>query len=297
MKLCTKSSCRVCSPCLAIWLIAIIVLAAMAFITPGCTESAAGDANNPDQLSGRLTITGSSTVAPLVGEVAKHFESLYPGVRIDVQAGGSSQGIADVRRGNADIGMVSRTLNTNENDLDAHTIAMDGITIIVHRDNPTPSLTDQQVIDIFTGRVRNWREVGGNDAAITVANKAAGRATLDLFLSHFKLTSPDIRADVVIGDNQHGIRTITGDRNAITYVSIGTAEFEARRGTAIKLIPMSGAEPIIASDRAGDLLLARPLNLVTHGERFALVQTFLEFATSRDVKDLVEAQYFVPVAE
>ncbi|MCH9639427.1 MAG: substrate-binding domain-containing protein, partial [Betaproteobacteria bacterium] len=77
--------------------------------------------------SQRLVLTGSSTVAPLVGEIARQFESLNPGVRIDVQTGGSSRGINDARNGIADIGMVSRALKTNEKDLLAFTIALDGI--------------------------------------------------------------------------------------------------------------------------------------------------------------------------
>lgn len=274
------------------------LLALLAAAMWACSESPGSVGNGSrNEPAGRLLITGSSTVAPLVGEIAKRFESRHPGVRIDVQTGGSSQGIADARRGTADIGMASRALHEHERDLDAHAIAMDGITMIVHRDNPIATLTDQQIIDIYTGSIRNWRDAGGNNAAITVVNKADGRATLELFLSHFRLKSADIRADVVIGDNQHGIRTVVGDRNAITYVSIGTAEFESDRGTAVKLLPMSGVEPTTANVSSGTFPLARPLNLVTHGERSPLVQAFLDFATSRDVNDLSEAQYFVPIAE
>ena len=91
---------------------------------------------------GKLTLTGSSTVAPLAGELAKRYESLHPGVRIDVQTGGSSRGIADARRGTADIGMASRALKPGEEDLAAHTIALDGITVIVHKDNPVFFLFD-----------------------------------------------------------------------------------------------------------------------------------------------------------
>lgn len=268
----------------------------LCIVLGGCDHSSTPRGGS-DTLRGKLTLTGSSTVAPLAGEIAKRFEALHPDVRIDVQTGGSSQGIADARRGTADIGMASRALHDNERELDAHTIALDGITVIVHRDNPVTSLTDQQIIDIFTGSIRNWSEVGGNEDVITVANKADGRATLELFLSHFKLQSADIRADVVIGDNQHGIRTVSGTSTAIGYVSIGAAEFEAGRGTAIKLLPMSGVEPTSERVRDGDFPLSRPLNLITHGERSALVQRFLDYATSSAVNDLVEAQFFVPIAE
>ena len=84
-------------------------------------------------LSGKLMVTGSSTVAPLVSEIAKRFEQLHPDVRVDVQTGGSGKGIADARIGVADIGMASRALKDEESDLVAHKIAADGVGLIVHQ--------------------------------------------------------------------------------------------------------------------------------------------------------------------
>ncbi|MDQ3511356.1 MAG: phosphate ABC transporter substrate-binding protein [Pseudomonadota bacterium] len=246
-------------------------------------------------LSGRLVISGSSTVAPLAAEIGKHFEKLHPRVRVDVQSGGSSRGIADVRRGTADIGMASRALKAEESDLVAHTIAADGITMIVHRDNPVAALTDAQIVDIYTGAVGNWSAVGGSDAPITVVTKADGRSTLELFLSHFKLSASAIRPGIVIGDNLQGVLTVAGDPNAIGYVSIGTAQYEASSGRPIRLLPMGGVEPSVASVRDASFPLSRPLNLVTHGPVSPLPQAFIDYARSVPMHQVVEAQYFVPV--
>ncbi|MEK7771939.1 MAG: substrate-binding domain-containing protein, partial [Pseudomonadota bacterium] len=110
--------------------------------------------------SQRLVLTGSSTIAPLAGEIARRFESLHPGVRIDVQTGGSSRGIHDVRKGIAAIGMVSRALKADEADLQAFAIAQDGISIIVHAGNPVITLNRKQIADIYTGRITHWNAVG-----------------------------------------------------------------------------------------------------------------------------------------
>jgi phosphate transport system substrate-binding protein len=131
--------------------------------------------------AGKLVLTGASTVAPLAGEIGKRFESLHPGVRVDVQTGGSGRGIHDARQGLSDIGLVSRPLKDDEKDLIAFPIARDGVCVILHKSNPVSALTDAQVVAIYTGRTTTWKEVGGKDAAITVVNKAEGRSTLELF--------------------------------------------------------------------------------------------------------------------
>jgi phosphate transport system substrate-binding protein len=242
----------------------------------------------------RLTLTGSSTVAPLVNEIARQFEAQLPGVRIDVQTGGSSRGINDVRKGVADIGMVSRALKPGEDDLHAYTIALDGIGLIVHARNPVVSLSRQQVADIFTGNITRWNAVGGDDARITVVNKAEGRSTLELFLEYFQLKNSAIRPHVIIGDNAQGIKTVTGNRNAIGYVSIGAAEYESGRGVPLRLLVLDGVAASVDNVRNGNFPLSRPLNLVTAGVPQGLARQFITFAQSAQVHDLIEAQYFVP---
>jgi phosphate transport system substrate-binding protein len=243
----------------------------------------------------KLTLTGSSTIAPLAAEIGTRFEELNPGVRVDVQSGGSSRGVADARSGLADIGMASRAANSDETDLKFFAIARDGVGVIVHRSNPVRSLTDEQIVAIYAGKIVDWSAVGGKAGRITVVNKAEGRSTLELFLSYFKLKNSEIRAQVVIGDNQQGIKTVAGNPGAIGYVSIGSAEYEAGHGAAIKLLPMNGVAASVENVRNGSFPLARPLNLVVKAEPTGLAKSFVDFARSNAVHDLVEAQFFVPV--
>lgn len=266
----------------------LVLSAAAIMVMPRATIAGA-------MLSGRLTVTGSSTVAPLVLEVVKAFEKKHPKVRIDVQTGGSSRGIADARSGLADIGMASRALHDLENDLFGHVIARDGICLILHKSNPVAQLGDQQIVDIFMGKVREWKDVGGRPGRVTVVNKAEGRSTLELFLAHYKLKNSHIKASVVIGDNQQGVKTVAGSPGAIGYVSIGTAEFEAGQGTAIKLLAMSGVQPSSENVRNGSFPLSRSLSLVTKTKPEGLAKAFIAFAQSKEVHHLVREQYFVPV--
>ena len=236
----------------------------------------------------KLTITGSSSVAPLAGELARRFEASHPHARVDVQTGGSSRGLADVRRGSADIGMVSRALHAEETDVRAISIALDGIALIVNSANPVNALSDEEIRGIFTGSIDNWSEVGGAGVPITVVNKAEGRSTLEVFLEHFQLSSQAIEAAVVIGDNQQGLRTVAGDTGAIAYVSIGAASTEIERGLPIRMLPLGGVTPSLANVREQRFPLARPLNLVTrHQTTSELADQFLRFAVSPQHDDLL----------
>lgn len=244
----------------------------------------------------KLILTGSSTVAPLVSEIAKRYESQHPGVRIDVQTGGSSRGIADTRRGLADIGMVSRSLKPAEEDLKAFPIAKDGICLIAHSSNRVNALTDEQVAKIYRGDIENWKEVGGKDAPITVVNKAEGRSTLELFLHYYGLRNQDIKADVIIGDNEQGVKTVAGNPNAIGYVSIGTAEFDAADGVPIKLLSAGTIAASTENIKNGTFPLSRPLNLVIKGAPQDIASDFIKFAASDSVMDIIKEQYFVPIS-
>lgn len=269
---------------------------ALYFWLQSCTNSPEISAST-DQLQGKLVLTGSSTVAPLAAEISKRFEAENPEVRVDVQTGGSSRAIADTRQGVADIGMVSRNLKEEEKDLQAFAIARDGIGVILHQDNPVQSLSDQQIVDIYTGKIDNWQAVGGTNTPITVVNKAEGRSTLELFLEYFNLNNSDIQADVIIGDNQQGIKTVAGNPDAIGYVSIGTAEYSIENGTLIKLLPVGGIAATTENVQNGTFPLSRTLNLVTKTQPQGLDQSFIQFAQSQQVQDIVKNQNFVPVSE
>ncbi len=276
--------------------IAISIMTAIAVqscSSPSKIQSKSAASTNA--LAGKLVLTGSSTVAPLLSEIGKLYELKHSGVRIDVQSGGSSRGIADTRQDVADIGMVSRSLKENEKDLQSFTVARDGISVILHKENPITTLSNQQIVDIYTKKTTNWNQVGGKDALITVVNKAEGRSTLELFAQFFKLKTTDIKADVVIGDNEQGIKTVAGNPNAIGYVSVGSAEFSANNGTPIKLLPTNGVTATISNISNQTFPISRPLNLVTKTTPTGLQKDFIDFARSQEVYDIVKAQYFVPI--
>jgi phosphate transport system substrate-binding protein len=262
----------------------------------------------------RVVVTGSSTVAPLFAEIAKRFEARAAGVRVEVQTGGSSRGIADVRRGTADIGMVSRNLAADEADLVATPIAQDGLAVIVHRDNPVASLSQAQVRAIYRGEIDNWSAVGGPDLPILVVHKADGRATQVLFLENFGLKNPEVHPDTIVGDNAQGLKMVAGHAGAIGYVSIGAAATHAKRDGTIRMLPHDGLAASLDAVARGLWPMRRPLHLVTRGRPVTegrlvtggrpvtrgrpaqRVTALIEFARSPAVHDLIRSLGFVPVA-
>ncbi len=241
----------------------------------------------------RLTITGSSTVAPVIADIARAFEKKHGEFRIDVQTGGSSRGIGDVRNKIADIGMVSRALKSKEMDLRPHTFAKDGLSVIIHNNNPIHSLSQANIKKIYLGAITNWKQLGGNDAKIVVVNKAEGRSTLELFLKFFNLKNSAIKASIIIGDNEQGIKTVSKNENAIAYVSVGTAEYNTKIGVPIKAMPYAGVPASVSNIKTGSYPLLRDLNLITKGIVPTAAQQFINYVKSADAEKIIREHYFV----
>ena len=244
----------------------------------------------------KLTLTGSSTVAPLIADIAKRFEEEHSGIRISVQTGGSSRGISDAGSGLADIGMASRELKSGEEGLVATRIAVDGVALISHAENPVEELSHEQILAIYRGEIQNWKELGGQDQEIVVVNKAEGTGTLEVFLKHLQLDSADVKSDLIVGENQQAIKTVAGNKNAIGYVSIGAAEYEAEHGVPIHLMTVDGVQPTSKTVADGTYAISRPLLLITKGAPSGLAERFIEYAQAAKVRDLVEDHLYVAIA-
>ena len=242
----------------------------------------------------RLLLTGSTTMAPLLVEVAKRFQSLHPGIRIEVQMGGSGRGISDARQGKAEIGMVSRALGESEHDLYSIPIARDGVAVIVHKDNPIKALSDRQLLDIYSGKIANWRQVGGRDALLQALAGAQEGGSSELLTHYLRLPYEQIKAQGRIGPNAERIAAVAADPHAVIWLSVGEAERKARDGVPIKLLAIGGVPASSRNVRTGNYPISRPLTLVTRGTPSGRTRAFIEYCVSSQVTDLVLAFDFVP---
>lgn len=244
----------------------------------------------------RFLLTGSSTLAPVLQQVAEDLHAVDGTLEIDVETGGSSRGIQDARLGLCNVGMASRDLKEEEaNGLDPRLVALDGVALIVNASNPVAALERQQVLDLYTGKIENWRELGGPDGEIHVVSKAEGRAMLTVFLEHFGLKNSQIVADAVIGDNAQGVRIVSGNPLSIAYVSIGEALSAVERGEDIHLVALDGVLPTRESVANGAYPLRRNLYLLFSGAPDAVGERILAHLASERGRAILGELGFTPV--
>ncbi len=243
-----------------------------------------------------LVLTGSSTLAPLAEAIGKRYEKTHPEIRIDVQTGGSSRGIRDIHAKACDIGMSSRSLHPDEMEgMQVKTVAWDGVAFLLNASNKVENLTPTQLRNIYTGKTENWKEVGGNDAPIVVSNRAEGRSELELISKFLAIEPKDIQADMIDGETEQSIKTVINNQNAITYTSLGAAEYARNHGEPLKLLPLKGVSATTLHVQEGAYPLSRPLLMIqpVDGSKEA-VNAFLQYALSDAVDDLTKGLGYVP---
>ncbi|MDD4775555.1 MAG: phosphate ABC transporter substrate-binding protein [Syntrophomonas sp.] len=256
-------------------------------IVTGCgsktTETPTPGQNTPAALSGSLTIAGSTSVQPFSEVLAEEFMAKNKGVQINVQGGGSSVGIEAAVTGAAQIGASSRAVKAEETakGLTATTIALDGIAVVVNPANTLTGLTTEQVMNIYLGNIKNWNEVGGPDAVITVVTREEGSGTRDAF-SEIVLAKKDIIKTAIVQNSTGAVRTtVAGDKNAIGYVSLSSLNQE------VKALDINGAAANEANVKAGTYKIQRPFIYVTKGAPSGLAQAFIDYVLSPEGQQLI----------
>lgn len=281
---------------LPLWFIVCVFFGSL-FMCSGVSHALDVNGNDKLKIEGNLTITGSSTMCPLIKAIGDRFHSLYPKVILDVQCGGSARGIKDVREGKSKIGMVSRALTDKEQDLFGFTIARDGVSIIINKNNPVVTLSNKQIFDIFTGKITNWKQAGGNDANISVVLKTRRGASTELFYDYFKFSNDMLTGKFIDGDNSVVINAVTTNPNAISYVSSGEAQRKGQAGDAVKIIPVDNIMPTNRNIITMNYPISRALSLVTKALPSGLEKEFINYCLSSAVNNIIVQYDFVPYEE
>ncbi|MCR4440598.1 MAG: phosphate ABC transporter substrate-binding protein [Peptococcaceae bacterium] len=243
----------------------------------------------PAELSGTIQIAGSTSVQPLSEELAKAFMAKNPRVRINVAGGGSGAGIKAAVEGTADIGASSRELKPEERTVKEFTIALDGVAVIVHKNNKISELKKDEIKKIFTGEVTDWSLLGGEKGPIHVISREEGSGTRGAFDELVLGKDAKVTDKAVIQNSTGAVRTaVAADKAAIGYISLGSLNNE------VKALKVDGAEATPASVKNGVYKISRPFIYLTQKEPAGLVKAYLDFVLSPEGQDIVRKN-FIPV--
>jgi phosphate transport system substrate-binding protein len=185
--------------------------------------------------------------------------------------------------------MSSRSLLGNEKSLYAVTIARDAIAIIVHPNNPVQGLPLVKVRDIFSGKIRNWRELGGDDHPIVLVTREEGSGTREAF-QKLLMGEEEISLEALVQDSNGAIRqVVAGDRNVVGYISLGLVN------ERVKALEISGVEPTVKNIESGRYHLVRPFLFVFNDEPTGEAKAFLDFTLSPEAQRLLSREGLVSI--
>lgn len=278
----------------------MLVLVLAISLVAGCGGAQnKGQVGEDGQLSGVLDINGSTTVAPVIQAWAEAFNDLHPDLDVVVTGTGSGNGIAALINGTTDIAMASRKMKSAEREQIKgtpveYTVAKDGLAVIVHPDNTVASMTMEQIKDVFTGKITNWQELGGDDVQILIYTRDTSSGTYGFFKEFVLEDEEYTEASRRTASNAAMANTIAQEQYSIGYVGL---PFLTDKVKAVA-VGKAGGEPVTPSVEkaiSGEYPIVRDMDVYTVGEAEGLAKAFLDFGFSAEGQALVKEVGYVPV--
>lgn len=257
------------------------------------TDTAAETTEASSDLSGSISMAGSTSMEKLANAVAESFMAKYPNVTVTAEFTGSSAGIEAVTAGSVDIGNSSRALKDEEKTAGAveNIVAIDGIAVVVDPANTVADLTKDQLISIYTGETKNWSELGGENAPIVVIGREAGSGTRGAFEELLELEDACAYASE-LDSTGAVIAKVASTPGAIGYVSLDAVD------DSVIALSLEGVAATAENIKAGDYFLSRPFVMATRGEiseQNETVQALFDYLSSDEGKEVISAVGLITV--
>ncbi len=252
-----------------------------------------GEAPAQEELSGTITMAGSTSMEKLANALKEAFMEKYPNVTVTVEFTGSGAGIEALTAGSVDIGNSSRNLKEEELAAGAveNIVAIDGIAVVTDPANTVTDLTKDQLIAVYKGEITNWSELGGADEPIVVIGREAGSGTRGAFEE--LLGIEDVCAYANELDSTGAvIAKVASTPGAIGYASLDAID------DSVTAVSLEGVAPTVENIKAGSYFLSRPFVMATMGEISAqneLIQAFFAYLTGDEGRAVVEAVGLITV--
>ncbi|WP_027400082.1 phosphate ABC transporter substrate-binding protein [Anaerovorax odorimutans] len=281
---------------LSITLIMLLAFATMA----GCSAKGNDSEDTGSDVSGTVVTAGSTSVQPLSEELASAFMDSNPGITVEVQGGGSGQGVKAIKEAIADLGALSRNVKDEEKEFvtKEHVIAKDGVAVVVNTETKVDDLSLEQIRKIFTGEIKNWSEVGGDDAQIVVVTREEGSGTRGAFTEITKVLSKNDAGEeidnttkdaLVQGSTGAVMQTVATTPNTIGYVSLGSLS------DTVKALKVEDVTPTLETVLSGEYKISRPFLYVEGSTLSEAAQKYLDFVMSEEGQKIVQDSGFIPV--
>lgn len=260
------------------------ILICCIILLPGCTK---------EKNEGTITIAGSTTVLTIAQATAEEFMKEFPQYRVFVQGGGSSAGVEAAATGAAELGTISRELKDEELDLGlkATPIALDAIAVIINPNNRIDDMTGAQIRGIFSGKITNWKQLGGANEDIVLVNRDEASGTREAF-SKIIMGGEGFTKDAVIQPGNGQVRSIVASSPAgIGYLSVGYVN------DTVKTVAVDGVHPTIKNIRNGKYTIHRRLYVMTKPPVGELTSKFIDFLLSERIQSEIVSVEFVPIGQ
>ena len=244
-------------------------------------------------LSGSITMAGSTSMEKLANAVAEAFMEKYPNVTVNAEFTGSSAGIESLLSGSTDIGNSSRALEDSEKQNGAveNIVAIDGIAVVVNPNTKVENLTKEQLSQIYTGEITDWADVDGDSAPIVVIGREAGSGTRGAFEELLDVADKCAYASEL--DSTGAVMAkVASTPGSIGYVSLDVLD------DTVKALKLEGVEPTAENIKAGNYFLSRPFVMATKGEiseQSETVQALFDYLSSAEGKDLISSVGLITV--
>ena len=246
-----------------------------------------------EELSGSITMAGSTSMEKFANTLAESFMAAHPDVTVQAEFTGSSAGVEAVLSGQSDIGNSSRNLTEDELAEGAveNIVAIDGIAVVTDPNNTVSDLTRDQLIQIYTGEVTNWSDLGGESLPIVVVGREAGSGTRGAFEEILEIEDQCQYANELDSTGAVMAR-VASTPGAIGYVSLDVLD------DTVKALSLDGVEANEANIKDGSYFLSRPFVMATKGElvdQKELVQALFEYVYSEEGQELVQSVGLITV--
>lgn len=262
--------------------------------------AAAAFTSAPAMAEKNIVIDGSTTVGPIAKAFADYYKE-KTGIGATISESGSGNGVKSLINGACDIANMSRFMKDSEFKTCvekgilpvAHVVAFDGLAVVVNPANKVGALTMAQLADIYTGKIRNWKELGGDDAEIVVISRDTNSGTYETFNELVLRKNPVVKGAEYVGSNGQAKTRVASTKNAVAYVGLGFAD------DSVKTLSVDGILPSSKTIVSGKYPIARPLFMFTnkYPKMGTPVYDFVTLHLSEEGREIVRDLGYVPVAE